>query len=168
MAQDVPNDCLLAVEASTSSTDTPKDDPYRNLRLWPGDGVKVLSKIPESSIASLLLTFPDPFPEDREVEWRVIQILTLKEIYRILRKTPSRPGRLFLATDHEGYRKWNLECVKQFNMGGIMLELVEPCPDRLEWLPAVSRYEQKGWDEGRQTQLCCWVARNLDKDRRLS
>lgn len=33
---------------------------------------------------------------------------------------------------------------------------VKPIPNRREWLPAVSRYEQKGWDEGRQTMLSCW------------
>jgi tRNA G46 methylase TrmB len=160
-AESAPNKSLLAIEASISGTDTPKDCPYRNLRLWPGDGVKVLPKFPESSIASLLLTFPDPFPEDREAEWRVVQLSTLEEIYRTLRKTLSRPGRFFLATDHEGYQKWSLECVELFNKDGIMLEPVEPCPDRLEWLPVVSQYEQKGWDEGRQTHLCCWVARIL-------
>ena len=95
-AENAPNKSLLAIEASTSGTDTPKDDPYRNLRLWPGDGVNVLPKFPELSIASLLLTFPDPFPEDREAEWRVVQLSTLEEIYRTLRKTPSRPGRFFL------------------------------------------------------------------------
>jgi tRNA G46 methylase TrmB len=33
---------------------------------------------------------------------------------------------------------------------------VEPVPDRSLWLPAVSKYEQKGYDEGRKTYLSCW------------
>jgi len=40
----------------------------------------------------------------------------------------------------------------------VAFRLVEPCPDRSEWLPAISRYEQKGWDEGRTTKLSCWEA----------
>jgi tRNA G46 methylase TrmB len=154
-----PVKCEPVAEESVDSTTSSKENPYKNVRLWPGDGVKIFSRIPESSIAALLLTFPDPFPNDGEVEWRVVQLATLGEIYRMLRKTPSCPGRFFLATDHDGYHRWTHDCVELFNRGGLRLELVEPCPDRSEWLPAVSRYEQKGWDEGRRTLLSCWVAR---------
>ena len=33
---------------------------------------------------------------------------------------------------------------------------VKPVPNRREWLPAISHYEQKAWDDGRQTILSCW------------
>ena len=40
----------------------------------------------------------------------------------------------------------------------LLFRLIEPCPDRSEWLPAVSRYERKGLEEGRSTKLSCWMA----------
>jgi len=162
MTEDVP-EISATSDPTVDCHHLPKNDLYGNLRLWPGDGVKLFPKIPDSSIACILLTFPDPFPEDREIEWRLIQVSTLREIHRILRKTSGRPfsGRFFLATDHEGYHKWSHDCVNLLNKDHLMLELIEPCPDRLEWLPAVSHYEEKGWNEGRRTQLSCWVAREL-------
>lgn len=130
--------------------------PYQNLRLYPGDAVKLFPYIPSSSLATVLVTFPDPFPQDQDKEWRVIQVATLQQIHRILCKFPSQ-GCFFLATDHEGYNTWCQEVMNEVNRGAVLFQKVEPCPDRLAWLPAVSRYEQKGWEEGRRTTLSCWV-----------
>ena len=44
----------------------------------------------------------------------------------------------------------------QFDEFSMFWEEVVPCPDRENWLPAVSYYEQKGLDEGRSTMLQCW------------
>lgn len=132
--------------------------PYRNLRLYPGDGVKLFSKIPTSSVTRILVTFPDPFPFDHEKQWRLVQVSTLKEMHRILRKSKECPGTLFLATDHEGYHDWCQEVMDRANAHPIIFEKVDPCPDRLEWMPAVSHYERKGWGEGRRTLLSCWMA----------
>lgn len=133
---------------------------YENVRLYPGDAVKLFPHIPSSSVAVVLVTFPDPFPRDSDKEWRVVQVATLRQIHRILRKSSSNsPGRFFLATDHEGFFSWSHQVVEQINREFVMFEKVEPCPDRSEWLPAVSRYEQKGWDEGRQTRLSCWAVK---------
>jgi tRNA G46 methylase TrmB len=136
-------------------------EPYQNLRLYPGDAVKLFPYIPSSSLATILVTFPDPFPEDYEKEWRVVQVATLHEIHRILRKSPS-PGFFFLATDHEGYNVWSHEVMDEVNRKAVLFEKVEPCPNRMEWLPAVSRYEHKGWEEGRRTMLSCWTVKESE------
>ena len=132
------------------------ETPYDNLRIHPGDGMKLLPKIPSSSIAVLLVTFPDPFPGEGQAEWRLIQTETVLEIHRILRKSPS--GLFFLATDHDGYNEWSHSVIDEVNSKKCYFEKLEPCPERLDWLPAISTYEQKGWDEGRQTRLNCWRA----------
>ena len=96
-------------------------------------------------------------------------------------------GLLFLATDHDGYHDWchrmiddvnksnvsnNNTAIEDSDDGGgetptinnktdtssLLFRLIEPCPDRSEWLPAVSRYERKGLEEGRSTKLSCWMA----------
>lgn len=144
-----------------SSNGVSEVDLYKNLRIWPGDGVKAFPKIPDSSVDALLITFPDPFPHESEKQWRVIQKSTLLDMYRILSKSSHHPGRLFLATDHEGFHRWSHDCINEFNQDEAyewQFILVEPCPNRSEWLPVVSHYEQKGWEEGRQTHLSCWKA----------
>jgi len=144
-------------EYAAGSGDTP---PYENVRLYPGDAVTLFPHIPTASVVAILLTFPDPFPGISEKQWRVVQVETILQIHRILRKSPN-PGRFFVATDHEGYHSWCHNVMDDVNSENILFEKVEPCPDRSEWLPAVSRYEQKGWEEGRQSRLSCWAVKSM-------
>lgn len=161
--QGIDNLCdVTEARISTAHVDTQTVKPYQNLRLYPGDGVKLLSKIPTSSVARILVTFPDPFPLSHEKQWRLVQVSTLKEIHRILKKSLENPGELLLATDHKGYYEWCHEVIDQVNANSILFEKVIPCPDRLQWMPAVSHYERKGWNEGRQTLLCCWSVRSSE------
>jgi tRNA G46 methylase TrmB len=102
----------------------------------------------------VLVTFPDPFPKEPQKEWRVVQTHTVLEIHRVLRES----GLFFLATDHDGYNDWSHTVMDEINAEKQFFQKLEPCPDRAEWLPAISTYEQKGWDEGRQTRLNCWQA----------
>eukprot|EP00934_Nitzschia_sp_Nitz4_P008451 Nitzschia sp. Nitz4//scaffold6_size259037//19642//20634//NITZ4_001042-RA/size259037-snap-gene-0.392-mRNA-1//-1//CDS//3329556797//8441//frame0 len=113
--------------------------PYANVRLYPGDGVKLLPYIPSGSVSAILLTFPDPFPRDFQKKWRVFQTKTLIEIHRVLKKEPGSQGKFFLATDHEGYYDWSHNVMEATNRQCTM-------------------YERKGWDEGRRTRLSCWTA----------
>ena len=131
-----------------------QQDPYTNVRIYPGDGVKLLPYIPSSSLSAVLVTFPDPFAGNKEKKWRLIQTHTLVEIHRTLKTS----GRLYLATDHEGYHEWSHSVMNQLNSETLKFRLMDTCPDRLDWLPVISRYEQKGWDEGRSTRLSCWQA----------
>jgi tRNA (guanine-N7-)-methyltransferase len=129
--------------------------PYNNVRLYPGDGVKLFPYIPSSSLSVVLLTFPDPFEKNSQKKWRLLQIHTVVEIHRILKTS----GYFYLATDHEGYHEWSHSVMNQLNSDETLkFRIVDPCPDRLDWLPVISRYEQKGWDEGRSTRLSCWQA----------
>jgi tRNA G46 methylase TrmB len=153
-------------EKTKVPTDASATPSYSNLRISPGDGVKLLPKIPSDSLDAILVTFPDPFSKPEEVQWRLLQVQTLSQFYRILRKVtcsddnfPPRSGRFYLATDHRGYFTWAHKVMEQINndmRDEPRFRLVEPCPDRMEWLPAISTYEQKGWDEGRSTNLACW------------
>jgi len=129
-------------------------DPYANLRVYSGDGVKLLPYLPTASVSTILVTFPDPFEGEHQKEYRLIQEHTLKELYRVLKSN----GRLFLATDHEGYHSYSHSVIDAMNNKSSdgMFRPVVPCPDRMEWLPVLSRYERKGWDEGRRTNLSCW------------
>eukprot|EP00980_Cylindrotheca_fusiformis_P005101 scaffold1083_cov114-Cylindrotheca_fusiformis.AAC.5 len=144
--------CDILDDKSISSIDSERSNPYKNLRLHTGDGVKLLPFIPPSSVAAVLVTFPDPFPKENQAQWRVVQTHTVLQVHRILRES----GTFFLATDHDGFNDWAHCVMESVNGETALFCKVEPCPDRLEWLPVVSKYEKKGWSEGRRTTLSCW------------
>lgn len=127
----------------------PTDKLYSNIRIYPGNGMKFLHSIPSSSLKAILLTFPDPFPLESHAEFRIVQVSTAPDFYRTLK----RDGRLYLATDHKRYFEW---CLNVMDQCEDLFSKVTPVPDRKKWLPVISKYEQKGLDEGRQTHLACW------------
>jgi tRNA G46 methylase TrmB len=155
-------DCCSTNGETASSPDFASDSIdkgsrlYHNLRIFAGDGTKLLPCIPDSSVAAVIIAFPDPFAATHEEHWRLLQLSVLHELRRILH------GRLYLATDHEAYYAWSHVQVARFNVlqeaaSRPGFTLVEPTPHRSTWLPVVSKYEQKGYDEGRSTHLSCWV-----------
>ena len=127
-----------------------------NLRVFCGDGVALLSHIPSESLSAILITFPDPFPRNDQIPWRIFQTHTVQSMLHCLR----RHGRLYLATDDPVLYAWAQEIVNVVNSNSSeyepALQRLEPCPDRASWLPVVSKYEQKGLDAGRTTLLSCW------------
>lgn len=126
---------------------------YSNLRIYRGDGVKLLQAIKPHSTQAVLITNPDPFPNSQQ-EWRLIQTHTVKAIWTVLRAS----GRLYLATDHAGFFRWSHEILESLMEQDGLFRPIIPCPDRLEWLPVISKYEKRGLQNGRQTYLACWEA----------
>lgn len=123
------------------------DNPYSNVRVRCCDGVKNLYKFADSSLSMILITFPDPWPKDSHKKFRVVQRHSVRDFYRVLKPN----GRFCLATDHSVFYEWSQDVLDQES------ELFQPVElDRSYWLPVVSKYEQKGWDEGRTTSLACW------------
>ncbi|KAL7464631.1 hypothetical protein ACHAXS_004966 [Conticribra weissflogii] len=134
------------------------NSPHQNVRILPGDGVKLLTHLPNNYLKVILITFPDPWPKECHHHFRVIQEEVLREMQRVL----CCNGRVFVATDAECFDTWTRKVFKQCSCDrgdnkNKSWEEVIPCPDRSEWLPAVSFYEQKGIDEGRGTMLQCWT-----------
>mmetsp|Transcript_14152 Transcript_14152/g.20215 ORF Transcript_14152/g.20215 Transcript_14152/m.20215 type:complete len:340 (-) Transcript_14152:2-1021(-) len=130
-----------------------------NLRIYRGDGVKFLNFIPDSSLVEIYLTFPDPWPNPGQSQWRVVQEDTVHLMERVLK---PGVGKFYLATDSVCFNDWTHKIFKQvvykhMNEGGEAKWLEEtPCLDRQSWLPIVSKYEEKGMKEGRSTLLQCW------------
>jgi tRNA G46 methylase TrmB len=148
---------------------------YDNLRIYRQDITKLLPYIPDHTVQTILLTFPDPFPHGPE--WRLLQVDVLHELHRVLVVQNGGGGRLYLATDHADHYEWCRMQIQEFNNTSnnnnisnisdddnsspprkTLFVLVDPTPDRCSWLPVVSKYERKGWDEGRETLLACWSA----------
>jgi tRNA (guanine-N7-)-methyltransferase len=137
----------------TNSVDTEVNNhpiPYSNVRVYPGDGIKLIHALSDSSLSVILMTFPDPWSKrDTYQKYRLLQNHTLQQIHRVL--LPN--GRFYLATDDPILFESSLDL---FTNNSSYFSHIKPCPSRSEWLPVVSKYEQKGWDEGRSTLMACW------------
>lgn len=136
--------------ALTTTTSPPI---YSNVRIHPGDGTKLLRSLATSSLTAVSVTFPDPFCNEHQEKWRILQRDTIHELRRVLTKQQQGGGRFLLATDVEEYDAWTR---KSFQAERGWRELTDGMPDREEWLPVVSVYEAKGLREGRRTWLQCW------------
>ena len=76
-----------------------------NIRLLMDDARKLLMALPENSLDTAFILFPDPWPKLRHNKRRLINHETLGMLARA-----HRPGgRLLIATDHVDYSEWILE-----------------------------------------------------------
>jgi tRNA (guanine-N7-)-methyltransferase len=147
------------VDLSTQQHQNDTPPPCNNMRVLPGDGIKLLSLLPNNYLDTLLITFPDPWPKKSHTQWRVVQRETVKQMRRVLKDG----GRVFVVTDADFFSDWTrhiftLESsVGDTNDGKDTTHWKEVVhPKREEWLPVVSYYEQKGINEGRYSMTQCW------------
>jgi tRNA (guanine-N7-)-methyltransferase len=76
-----------------------------NIRLFTRDARELIAEIPDQSIDSIFILFPDPWPKIRHNKRRLVNEQTLAMLSRI-----HKPGgRLLIATDHVDYSEWILE-----------------------------------------------------------
>ncbi len=79
-----------------------------NLRLFQHDAIEVLEKqIPDSSLRSVLLFFPDPWHKKRHNKRRIVQPDFVQTVVEKLQPD----GFFHLATDWEDYAHWMMEIV---------------------------------------------------------
>ncbi|MCE9523810.1 MAG: tRNA (guanosine(46)-N7)-methyltransferase TrmB [Alphaproteobacteria bacterium] len=76
----------------------------KNIRIHTDDARDVLVRLPDQSLSSVFVMFPDPWPKVRHHKRRFFQRQTLDLLARVLR--PG--GELRLATDHMDYARWAL------------------------------------------------------------
>jgi tRNA (guanine-N7-)-methyltransferase len=123
-----------------------RDQRLANVRLWRGDALEVLGRIPDSSLAFVYLLHPDPWPKARHSKRRMVNDGPVDLI-----ASKMKPGgELRIATDHPLYLEWALMVMQRH---GHQFEwLAEKPSDFLErpggW-PA-TRYETKALREGRR------------------
>jgi tRNA (guanine-N7-)-methyltransferase len=81
------------------------DKNLRNIRLYTEDVRDVIAAAPDASFGRLFILFPDPWPKTRHHKRRLIQMETLNELARVMK----RGAELRFATDDEGYLAFALE-----------------------------------------------------------
>lgn len=81
------------------------DKNLRNIRLYTEDVRDVIAAAPDASFGRLFILFPDPWPKTRHHKRRFIQMETLNELARAMK----RGAELRFATDDAGYLAFALE-----------------------------------------------------------
>ena len=125
----------------------------RNIRLWRGDALEVLRRVPDATLSFLYLLHPDPWPKARHAKRRMVNDRPLD-----LFAAKLKPGGEFrLATDDPTYLTWSLMVMQrhchQFDW------LAERPKDFLEpsggWIE--TRYGAKARREGRRPYYLRYV-----------
>jgi tRNA (guanine-N7-)-methyltransferase len=123
-----------------------RDRHLTNVRLWRGDGLEVLRRVPDGALSFLYLLHPDPWPKARHAKRRMvndgpIQLFTSKL---------KSGGEFRLATDDPTYLVWALMIMQRH--AGAFEWLAERPRDFLEpsggWIE--TRYGAKSRREGRR------------------
>jgi tRNA (guanine-N7-)-methyltransferase len=123
-----------------------RDQQLANVRLWRGDALDVLQRLPDGALSFLYLLHPDPWPKARHAKRRMVNDGPVE-----LFAAKLRPGGEFrLATDDPTYLAWTLMVMQrhahQFDW------LAERPGDFLEpsggWIE--TRYGAKSRREGRR------------------
>ena len=81
-----------------------RDKQLANIRLWRGDALDVLGRIPDGALSFLYLLHPDPWPKARHAKRRMVNDRPV-ELFAAKLK-PS--GEFRLATDDPTYLAWSL------------------------------------------------------------
>ena len=123
-----------------------RDKQFRNVRLWRGDALEVLQRVPDGALSFLYLLHPDPWPKARHSKRRMLNDGPVD-----LFAAKLRPGGEFrLATDDPTYLSWSLMIMQRHILD--FEWLAERPKDFLEpsggWIE--TRYGAKSRREGRR------------------
>jgi tRNA (guanine-N7-)-methyltransferase len=120
-----------------------------NLRLVRLEAMYLVSKlIPEESVSTYHILFPDPWPKRRHHARRLISVEFLADLHRTM--TPA--GAINCATDHEQYFEW----IQQSFLASTRFAAAEPIVLPPE---AQSDFEKEFVAAGKQVYRCRWVKR---------
>jgi tRNA (guanine-N7-)-methyltransferase len=112
-----------------------RDKGLANVRLWRGDALDVLRRIPDGALSFLYLLHPDPWPKARHAKRRMVNDRPVE----LFASKLKRGGELRIATDHPVYLQWTLMVMQRHT-------------ERLEWLaekPSDFLEPPCGWIETR-------------------
>lgn len=123
-----------------------RDERLDNVRLWRGDALDVLRRLPDAGLDFIYLLHPDPWPKARHAKRRMVNHGPIG----LMAEKLKPGGELRIATDHPVYLEWTL-MVMQRHVGqfGWLAERPADFLDRPPDWPQ-TRYEAKAAREGRR------------------
>ena len=123
-----------------------RDQHLANVRLWRGDALDVLDRVPDAALSFLYLLHPDPWPKARHSKRRMVNDGPVD-----LFAAKLKPGaELRIATDDPTYLTWALMIMQRhYPQFEWLAETPRDFLERPSGWPA-TRYEQKALREGRR------------------
>ena len=113
-----------------------------NVRIFRGDALRLIARLPDASLGRLFVLFPDPWPKRRHNKRRVISEGSLAEFARAL----SAGAELRFATDVDDYAGWTLaRALRSTAFRWRETGWNEPWPDAPQ-----TRYQAKSLSHGRR------------------
>jgi len=112
-----------------------RDKHLANVRLWRGDALEVLQRVPDGALGFIYLLHPDPWPKARHAKRRMVNDRPVDLFAAKLK----RGGEFRLATDDPTYLAWSLMVMQRH-------------PAQFEWLaerPSDFLEPSGGWIETR-------------------
>ncbi len=112
-----------------------RDKQLRNVRLWRGDALEVLQRMPDGALSFLYLLHPDPWPKARHAKRRMVN----DGPANLFAAKLKHGAELRLATDDPTYLNWSLMVMQRHS-------------DQFEWLAEEPRdflEPSGGWIETR-------------------
>ncbi len=76
----------------------------KNIRLYRGDAVEALDRLPDASLSRVYLFYPDPWPKRRQRKRRFVSEDALARLARVMKKSAE----LRFSTDIDDYAAWTL------------------------------------------------------------
>lgn len=123
-----------------------RDKHLTNVRIWRGDALEVLQRVPDESLSFLYLLHPDPWPKARHAKRRMMNDRPVE----LFAKKVKPGGEFRLATDDPVYLTWSLMIMQRHT--DAFEWLAERPRDFLEpsggWIE--TRYGAKSRREGRR------------------
>ncbi|MHB9881200.1 tRNA (guanine(46)-N(7))-methyltransferase TrmB [Pacificimonas sp. ICDLI1SI03] len=126
-----------------------RDQRLGNIRLYLGDALEALARVPDGTLAMVYLLHPDPWPKARHSKRRMMNPGPLDLIAAKL-----RPGGVFrMATDHPVYCRWAMmQMAPRIAPGGDFEWMAKSASDFRNppsgW--PLTRYAEKALREGRE------------------
>ena len=118
----------------------------KNIRIWPNDVRLILGDLPESSLTSVYVMFPDPWPKARHAKRRIFNPSMLDELSFCLK--PG--GSLRFASDHPVAKSWLLaEVIRNSAFSWTAQSAKDWRLRPFDW--PQTRYMVKGLREGRES-----------------
>lgn len=116
----------------------------RNIRIWPDDVRLILGDLPEASLTSVYVMFPDPWPKTRHANRRIFSPSVLDGLAFCLKQG----GSLRFASDHPVAKSWLLSEVLRNSAFSWTAQSAKDWRLRPSDWPQ-TRYTLKGVREGR-------------------
>ena len=123
-----------------------RDEHLANVRLWRGDALDVLKRVPDGSLRMVYLLHPDPWPKARHSKRRMVNDGPID----LLAAKFAPAGELRIATDHPVYLEWTLMVMQRHAR---QFEWLAEWPGGFLERPGgwpQTRYEAKAGREGRR------------------